>query len=144
MPLAAVLPLMLLICVLVDRFRSFNFCAMAHEMRLTCEPGSHKHLTSKVLPLSSDIRATMVASNANELASASHSVMLLLLATDVFVKGWLVAAVHNNPLCFTLHLVQARNCASGNFGTATSVLLDLVDRLSLVHGIECNCTNGAR
>lgn len=87
MPLAAVFPLMLLICVLVDRFLSFNFCAMAHEMRFTCEPGSHKHLTSKVLPFSSDVRATIVANSANELSSASHSVILLLLATVVFVMG---------------------------------------------------------
>lgn len=51
----------------------------------------------------------MVASTANELFSASHSVKLLLLADMVLVLGWPGVAVHNNPLCFTLHLVQARS-----------------------------------
>lgn len=109
MPLAAVLPLMLLICVLVDRLFSFNFCAMAHEMRFTCDPGSHKHLTSNVLPCSSVILATMVASSANELGSASQSVRLLQLPVAAFVVGWLVVAVHSNPLCLMLHLLHARN-----------------------------------
>lgn len=37
-PLAAVLPFMLLICVLVDRFFRFSRCAVAHEIKFTCDP----------------------------------------------------------------------------------------------------------
>lgn len=119
-PLVAASPLRQLTWILVDRFFSRSSWAMLLEIKLTCEPGSHRQRMANVLPLLSIAFATIVANSANALglalAAGSQSVSSLwpevafTVARPRLEPGALFGgASHSRPLCLTSQRLHGRN-----------------------------------